>query len=109
MIHTTLLLGAPGLDNNLDPSRDYAVYTIRLSAQAQIWVSGDARKPYRVLSLCPLEEYDPQGNNETTFKDLSTVTFTFATPHHKVKAAQQLFNEASPTKVLFYVSGDVNP
>lgn len=110
-IHTTLVEGGPGLPLSYYPNRApaYRVYAIHLSAQTQIWVSGDAGKPYMVKSLCPLQEYDPEGNNETTYKDLSTVTFTFAAPHHKVKAAQQLFNEVSPTKVLFYVSGDVNP
>lgn len=108
VIRTTLQLGSPGLNNSLDPSRDYAVYTIRLSAQTQIWVSGDAGKPYLIHSLCPLEEYDPSGNNDITFKDLASVTFTFPKSRHVVKNAQQLFNTATPAKVMFYVSGDIN-
>lgn len=109
-IHTTLQEGGLGLPLSYYPNKSLAshIYTINLSAQTQIWVSGDAGKPYMVQSLCPLEKYDPEGDNETTFKDLESVTFTFALPHQKIKNAQQLFNTTSPTKVMFYVSGDVN-
>ncbi len=110
-VHTTLQEGGLGLPLSYYPNKSLAshIYTINLSAQTQIWVSGDTGKPYMVQSLCPLEEYDPEGDNETTYKNLESVTFTFAEPHHAIKSAQQLFNTTSPTKVMFYVSGDVNP
>jgi hypothetical protein len=105
-IRTTLQLGSPGLDNRLDPSRDYALYTIHLSAKTQIWVSGDAGKPYEVQSLCPLKEYDPHSENETTYKNLESATFSFSKSRHAIKNAQQFFNASAPSKVRFYVSGD---
>ncbi len=107
-IRTTLQLGAPGLPS-IDPSRDYNVYTIRLSAKTQLWVNGDAGQPYRVQSLCPLQAYNPHAENETTYRNLESVGFAFTPSRHAIKNAQQFFNTTTPAKVMFYVSGDVNP
>jgi hypothetical protein len=110
MIQTTLQEGGLGLPRSYYPNTSlaYRLYMIHLSAQTQIWVSGDAGKPYMVPSLCALQAYDPEGNNETTYKNLESVTFTFAAPSHSARSAQQFFNVAAPVKVTFYVSGDVN-
>lgn len=105
-IRTTFQLGSPGLRNGEDPSRNYTVYTIRLSASTQILVYGDASVAYHDKTLCDLSAYDPRA--ASSGKVMGSVTFTFASPRAPVRDAQGLFNHASPIKVTFNVSGDTS-
>jgi hypothetical protein len=106
-VRTTLELGAPGMPTNVYSSRDYQVYTIHFSAQTQIWKDGDAGVVQRVepATLCFLQGYDLTGSS-TMGKSLGSVTFTFQKPQKPIREAQQFFNQHSPAKVVFYVSGD---
>ena len=107
VIRTTLDTGGFGLTNNPDSSANYQVYTIHLSAQTRIEMSGDSGAFYfpESQTLCALEAYDPQGDSPSG-KNLESVTFTFQKPQQRIRSPQQFFSQHSPTKVLFYVQGD---